>query len=209
MANLLNTLIDDIEFEYEHHPRLLMCIAIILTYLLMAVQSYFALPRSPLSVFLDTWEMLIFVIPLCFIILRLKVRNILFFGIFYFILGFFIGFLRLPSFIKIEYATISFLVGIWFIGDWYNYKRFKKSLFSELLRGNYYLAFGLLLSTVVLGSIIEFLNAPSALWWYRWPFPSIEVMGVPVFLAAFGWFPWIFAMFVFLYPFALKRPKKL
>jgi hypothetical protein len=159
-------------------------------------------------VFLDTWEMLFFLIPIALITIQLKNRYLLIYGILYFVLGFCVGFLRFPSFIKTEYATVAFLAGIWFIGDWYNYRKFRKSLLSELLKGNYYLAFGLFLSTVVLGSVVEFLNAPAGLWWYRWPFPSIEVFGIPIFLAAVGWFPWIFAMFVFLYPFALKKPKK-
>ena len=33
-------------------------------------------------------------------------------------------------------------------------------------------------------------------------------MGMPVLLAAFGWAPWILAMFVFFYPFAFRKPKK-
>lgn len=123
-------------------------------------------------------------------------------------MGFSVAFLRFPTFIKIEYSTLSFLMGIWLVGEWFNFRKFKKSLLSELLKGNYYLAFGLVLSTVFLGSIVEFLNAPAGLWWYRFPFPSLEIFGVPFFIAIFGWFPWILAMFVFLYPFALKKPKK-
>ena len=208
MKKLFKHFIEDLEIGYEHHPRLIFCSFIILSYIIILVQSYFALPRSFATVFLDTWEILLFIIPLSFVVLRLKVRNLLIFGIIYFILGFIIAFLKFPSFIKVEYATISFLVAIWFIGDWFSYKKFKKSILSELLKGNYYLAFGLFLSTIVLGSVIEFLNAPAGLWWYRLPFPSIELFGVPVFLATFGWFPWILAMFVFLYPLALKKPKK-
>lgn len=208
MSKIFKHFVEDLEIEYEHHPRLIIFICMVLFYTLILIQSYFALPRNFTNVFLDTWEMLLFIIPLSFIVLRLKVRNLLIFGIIYFILSFSMAFLRFPSFIKVEYATISFLVAIWLIGDWFNYKKFKKSLLSELLRGNYYLAIGLFLSTVVLGSIVEFLNATAGLWWYNWPFPSIEVFGVPIFLAAFGWFPWIFAMFVFLYPFSLRKPKK-
>ena len=196
------------EIAYAQHPRIIMFMCILLFYSFIVIQSYAALPRAFLTVFFDTWELLLFVIPLAFIILRLKVKNLFFFSAFYFILGFSVAFLRFPNFIKPEYATISFLVAIWFIGEWCNYEKFKKSLLSELLRGNYYVAFGLFLSTVVLGSIIELLNAPVGLWWYHWPFPSIELFGIPVFLAAFGWCPWILAMFVFFYPFALKTPKK-
>ena len=209
MNKIFEHFIEDLEIEYEHHPRLIIFSCIVLFYILVLIQSYFALPRNPLTVFLDTWEMLLFIIPMSLIVLRLGVRNLPVFGIIYFILGFSVASLKFPNFIKAEYETISFLVAIWFIGDWFNYRKFKKSLLSELLKGNYYLAIGLFLSTVVLGSIVEFLNAPIRLWWYRWPFPSIEIFGIPIFLAAFGWFPWIFPMFVFFYPFAIKKPKKL
>lgn len=208
MSRLFYPFVEDLEIEYEHHPRLILLACIILFYFLLLIQSYFALPRSFIRLFLDTWEMLLFILPFSFIVLRLKVRNLLIFGIIYFILGFSLAFFKFPNFIKVEYATIFFLTAIWLIGDWFNYRKFKKSLLSELLKGNYYLAFGLFLSTVVLGSLVEFLNAPAGLWWYNWPFPSLEILGVPVILAAFGWFPWIFAMFVFFYPFALKKTKK-
>jgi hypothetical protein len=188
--------------------RIIIFTLIIFLYLFILAQSWFASPRGLAIVFMDTWEMLIFVIPLSFVVLRMKVRNLLVFGVAYFIVGFWVGFLGL-TLIKIEYATLSFLMAIFFTGEWFNYRKFGKSLLSELFKGNYYLAIGLFLSTVVLGSIVEFLNAPGGLWLYRWPFPSITIFGVPVFTAAFGWFPWILAMFVFLYPFAMKRPKKL
>jgi len=160
MSKIFQHFIEEFKTEYKHHPRLIIFVIIILFYFLILIQSYFALPRAFTSVFLDTWEMLLFIIPLSLIILRFKVKNLLAFGIIYFILGLSVAFLKFPDFIKLEYATISFLVAIWFIGDWFNYRKFKKSLLSELLKGNYYLAIGLLLSTVVLGSIVEFLNAP-------------------------------------------------
>ncbi len=208
MSKIFGHFIENLEIEYKHHPRLIVFATTISVYFLVLIQSYFASPRVLASVFFDTWEMLLFTIPLSLIVLKLKVRNLLVFGIIYFMLGFTVAFLKFPSFIKVEYATISFLAAIWFIGEWFNYRKFKKSLLSELLKGNYYLAAGLFLSTVVLGSVVEFLNAPAGLWWYRLPFPSVEILGIPVLLAAFGWFPWILAMFVFFYPFALKKPRK-
>ena len=208
MSKILDHFIEDLEIEYSKHSRIIIFSCLVLFYLVAFIQSYFALPRSLITVLLDTWEMLLVIVPLSFIVLRLKVRNLLILGIGYFILGFFVAFLKFPNFIKIEYATLLFVTGIWLIGEWINYRKFKKSLLSELLKGNYYLAFGLFLSTVVLGSVVEFLNAPAGLWWYKYPFPSVELFGVPVLVVAFGWFPWIFAMFVFLYPFALKKPKK-
>lgn len=206
---MLNHFVNESEMEYEHHPRLLFLSAITLFYLLIFFQSYFASPVNLLKTFSDTWEMLIFLIPLSLIILKLKTRNLLIFGLFYTIFGLSLTFLKFPGFIKVEYAVISFCFAVWYIADWCSYKKLKKSLLSELVKGNYYIAFGLLLSSVVLGSIIEFLNAPVGLWWYRWPFPSIEIYGIPVFLAAFGWFPWIASILAVFYPFTFKKPKKL
>lgn len=204
---LLDTLVEDIEMEYEHHPRAVLFSCIVLFYLLIFFQSYLASPRQAQSVFTDTWEMLIFLVPLSFIVLRLKVRNLLYFGAFYLIFGLSLAFFGFPKFVHPPYATISFLVGIWLLGEWFNYRKFRKSLLSEMLRGNYYIAFGIFLSSVFLGAIVEVLNAQVGLWWYRYPFPSVQFYGVPVFLAVFGWFPWILAMFVFLYPFAEREPK--
>ena len=209
MNKILNDIIKNIEIEYEHYPRIIIITFIALFYLLILIQSYYALPRNFSTVFIDTWEMLIFILPLIFIVLRPLSRKLLVFGSAFLLLGLTLAFLRLPSFIKPEYATISSLMGIWLLGDWSNFRAFKKSLLSELMKGNYYLAIGLFLSTFVLGSIIEILNAPSGLWLYRYPFPSVEFLGVPIFIAVFGWFPWILAMFSFFYPYALKRPKKL
>ena len=208
-SKVIDNFIEDLEIDYNRHPRLIMFSLILSSYFLILLQSYFALPRALTSVFLDTWEILIFLIPVCFVVLRLRIRNLLIIGGAYFVAGLCVAFLRFPGFIKIEYATLFFLGGIWFLGDWFNCKKFGKSILSELLRGNYYLFGGLFLSTIFLGSVIEFLNAPAGLWWYRWPFPSVEIFGVPVFLAAFGWFPWILAMLVFIYPLSLRSPKKI
>ncbi len=208
MNRFISNFVEGCEIEYERHPRLFFVLALYAAYLIIFIQSYFALPRSLLLVFQDTADMLLFIVPVSFVAIRLRLRNLPIFGLLYFALGIARAFFGVPTFIHKEYATIAFLVAIWFLGDWLNLKVFKKSLISELLRGNYYLAAGLILSTVVLGALVEFLNAPAGLWWYNWPFPSLTIFGVPVFLAAFGWFPWIFAMLVFLYPFALKRPRR-
>jgi len=202
-------IIEKIKKFYSKNSRITFFLFIMFLYILIFIQSYFALPRDLSIVFFDTWELLIFIIPLSYIILKLNIKSkaVIIFGVTYFILGLSVAFFKFPSFIKIEYATISFLTSICLIGDYFNYKFFKKSLLSELIGGNYYLALGLLVSTVFLGSIVEFLNAPSKLWVYNWPFPSIELYGVPVFLSAFGWFPWILAMLIFLYPYALKKIK--
>ena len=68
---------------------------------------------------------------------------------------------------KQEYATILSLGGIWLVGEWYNYRVFRRTMLTDLLSGNYYLATGLFISTVLLGALVEFLNAPVGLWWYR------------------------------------------
>ena len=114
------------------------------------------------------------------------------------------GFLK---FINPAYGTLFFLEAIWLIGDWINIKVFKKSIFSELSKGNYYIAIGIILSTMIMGSIVELVNIPFKIWWYQWPFPSLELFGLPIFTIIFGWLPWILSMFVIFYPFATKKPK--
>ena len=56
-------------------------------------------------------------------------------------------------------------------------------------------AFGLFISTIIIGAIVEIINIPFRIWWYQWPFPSIELMGLPIIMIAFGWLPWVLAMF--------------
>ena len=175
----------------------------VFTYVAIFLQSLIAMPRPLSVVFMDTWEMLAIIIPVLLVVARPTQRSLFVVGWLFLLAGVSRAFLGMPGFVKQEYATLLSLGGIWLVGEWFNVRTFGRSLLTELLAGNYHLAAGIFLSTVVLGAVVEFLNALVALWWYRWPFPSLEIMDMPVFLAAFGWFPWILAMFVIFYPFAM------
>ena len=112
------------------------------------------------------------------------------------------------DFIKPAYGTLFFICALWFPGDWFNTKKFDKSVFTELLEGNYYLIFGMFISTMVMGAVVEIANIPFRVWWYQWPFPSIKIIGLPMMMIAFGWLPWVLALFVFLHPFTFQKPKE-
>lgn len=73
-------LIEDLEIDYGQHPRLIIFSSIILFYFVVLAQSYLASPRGFVSVFFDTWEMLVFMVPLLVVVARLKIRNLLLFG---------------------------------------------------------------------------------------------------------------------------------
>jgi len=203
----VNHLIEDVEIEYEYHPRIFWVGFLTFMFLFFIVQSYVAQPRLLQYLFYDLWELFLLFIPLIFIFWSKKTRNLLIFGGIYLVISLLMWF-GVLNFIKPAYGTLFFICALWFLGDWFNIKKFGKSVFSELLKGNYYLAFGLFISTIIIGAIVEIINIPFRIWWYQWPFPSIELMGLPIIMIAFGWLPWVLAMFVFLYPFALQKPKK-
>ena len=205
---IIKHFINDLEIEYERHPRIFWISFLIFMFIFVILQSYIAEPRSFKILLKDFWDLGLLFIPLIIVFWNKKIRNILIFGILFLIISILMWF-NIIRFIKPVYGTLFFITALWFLGDWFNSKKFKKSVFSELLKGNYYLAFGIFISTIIIGALVEIVNIPFRIWWYQWPFPSIEVMGLPIIVIIFGWLPWVLAMFVFLYPFALKKPKKL
>lgn len=208
MSKIFKHFIESLEFEYEHHPRIFWISFLFFMFIFLILQSYIAEPRSFQILLKDCWDLGLLFIPLIIVFWNKKIRNLLIFGILFLVI-FLLMLLKIIKFIKPAYGTLFFIMALWFLGDWFNSKKFKKSIFSELLKGNYYLAFGIFVSTIIIGALIEIINIPFKIWWYQWPFPSIEIMGLPVIMIAFGWLPWVLAMFVFFYPFALKKPKRL
>ncbi len=200
-------LIQELEQAYLKHSRAFLVLFLITAFTFFIVQSYLAQPRSVEELIHDFWDLSLLFIPLIWTFWSGNVRNLLVFGIFYLAASLLMLF-GFVTFIKPVYGTLFFICALWFLGDWFNTKRFGKSLFTELVRGNYYLALGIFISTLLVGSIIELVNTPFKIWWYNWPFPSLELNGLPVMMVAFGWLPWVLAMFVFLYPFALQQPKR-
>jgi len=206
--NPIEEIEEELEKGYQRNAQILILLFLTLSLFFLTFQSYLAEPRELTTVLEDTWEMWFFYFPLFYIISRKKSKDLLFFGLIFLVLGLALAFFEFPFFIKKQYGTLAFIIGIWFLGEWYNLKKFKRSILSDLLKGNYYLAFGIFISSVVLGAAVELVNAPLRLWWYYYPFPSLEINGLPIFMVVFGWFPWILGILVFLYPLAFRRVKE-
>jgi hypothetical protein len=192
---------------YARHPRSLWIGFLSFMLLFVIAQSYLAQPRPLAVLFRDLWDLSVLFFPLILLIWKNDIRWLLAAGLLFLAVS---GLMWAGAigFIKPAYGTLFFICALWFIGDWFNTRRFGKSVFSELLEGNYYLALGIFLATVLVGAVVEIANIPFRLWWYQWPFPSLEIMGLPVIMVAFGWLPWVLAMFVVLYPFALQEPQQ-
>ena len=200
-------LVEETEKEYEKHPRIFLISFIIFVAIFLIVQSYFAEPRNLSNLLFDSWELILLSLILIFVFWSRKVKNLIIFGLAFLFVSL-LMFFKIVNIFKPAYGTLFFLFAIWFIGDWINFKKFRKSLFTELLKGNYYIAVALFLSTALLGTLTELINIPFKLWWYNWPIPSIEIAGLPIVYVVFGWLPWLIAMFVIFYPLALKKPKR-
>lgn len=199
--------LEEVEEEYERYPRIFIISFLLLVIAFLIVQSYFAEPRELFKLISDSWEILFLFAILIFTFWIRKSISLFVFGLIFLLIPL-LMFLGIIDFIKPAYGTLFFLGAVWFIGDWINFKRFKKSLFSELLNGNYYIAAAIIFSTLFIGALTELINIPFKLWSYTWPIPSIKIAGVPVVYIIFGWLPWIIAMFVIFYPLSLKKPKK-
>lgn len=193
---------------YLQYPKKFWVLFFILFWIILISQSYLAIPRSFISLMYDTWEFSFLVSILIFLFSSGKPFIFLPFGILFLAISL-LMYSGIWNFIKVEYGTIFFVLSLWLLGDFGNYKYFGKNIFTELIRGNYYMASGIFISTVLVGGLVELINVPFRIWWYSWPFPSLMLGGTPIFMLAFGWLPWILAMFVFLYPWTLQEPKEL
>ena len=202
--SIFNHFIDDLEVEYEYHPKIFWIVFFIIALLFIIIQSYLAIPRTMGKLIIDSLFPIFIVLSIIFIFLKPKNRNLLLIGILYLILTFLTYHSTL---IPKPYGTFFFLVGIWLIVDWYNYKRYRKSIFSQLISGNYYLAFGIFLSTFIFGIITELINLPFLIWNYNIPIPSLASFGIPALVSAFGWTPWVLSILAIFYPFTFKKPK--
>lgn len=193
---------------YLRYPKRFWVVSFLIFWIVLIYQSYLALPRDFNNLITDTWEFTFLIVIFLFLFSSGKVKYFLPLGLLFFIISmvmYFGGF----KFIKMEYGTLFFVLSLWLLGDFGNFKYFGKNIFTELIKGNYYLASGIFISTVLIGGLVELVNVPFRIWWYSWPFPSVMIGGTPIFMVAFGWLPWILAVFVFLYPWTLRQPKEL
>ena len=132
---LIQHFIRDVEIEYKHHPRIFWISFLIFMYVI--IQSYLVQPRPSQLLFEDLLDLAFLFFPLIYIFWSAKLRSLLIFGTIYLIISIVMWF-GIIDFIKPAYETLFFICALWFLGDWFNKKRFDKSLFTELLGGNYY-----------------------------------------------------------------------
>ncbi len=207
MSKLINHLVEDLEIEYERHARVFWIIFFVVALLFIIIQSYIALPRNVNLLLVDSFVPIILAGSAIFIFLKPKNKNLLIVGVLYLILTL-LTYLFDFNAISKPYGTFFFLYGMWLVVDWYNYKKYKRSIFSEMIKGNYYLAFGVFLSTFIFGLITELVNLPFMIWYYSIPLPSLNSFGIPALISAFGWTPWTLSILAIFYPFTFKKPKK-
>lgn len=194
---------ENAEIVYSRHPRIIWAIFLLVGLTFVLLQSYFALPRSLPLFIKDSFFPIVVIITGLLLLKYPNNKNLLIFGILYFfmtIITFFTNWIPKP------YGTFFFLLGVWGFTDYHSFIKYKRSVFSELMRGNYYLAFGVILSTFIFGIITEVVNLPFMIWDYTIPLPSIDFWGIPALIAAFGWTPWTLAILAIFYPFVLRRP---
>ena len=166
--------------------------------LFLTIQTYLAQPRSFWLVANDLILPILVVSVFTFILYSPKNIHLFTLGIIFYLITLLVW---LTSSIPKPYGTFFFLFGSWLLVDWFNGKRFGKSVIIEISSGNYRLTNGVILSTLVFGLITEVVNLPFMIWEYNIPLPSIDTFGVPALLAAFGWTPWILSILAIFYPF--------
>jgi hypothetical protein len=184
--------------SYRNHPRLYWSVFITVCFLVLLLQAYLgASPEQPFL--LDQFLFPIIVVVSGFVLLAVPKQPVLFVtGFMYLILCTGIFFFEiLPN----PYGTFCFLLGIWLVVDWLNYKKHKTSIFFEIINGNTRIAAGVFLSTFVFGLLTEYINIPFGIWSYHIPIPMTDVLGIPALIAAFGWTPWTLSILAIFYYF--------
>ena len=83
---VVNHLIKDVEMEYERYPRLFWIAFTVIACLFFIIQSYIALPRSILVLFIDSLFPLLILATTVFIFIKPKNKYLLILGIFYVLL---------------------------------------------------------------------------------------------------------------------------
>ena len=194
-----------VEVEYKKHPRIFWVIFVTCGLIFVILQSYFADPRPFVYLAMDSFFPIVLALSLYFLLLFPYNKNLLLIGIFYVFLT---AFTLMTRLIPKPYGTFFFLLAVWLLVDWYNYKKFKKGIFHEFVSGNYNIALGVFLSTFIFGLITEIVNVPFGIWEYHIPESVSRSEGVPVLMAAFGWTPWTLSILAIFYPFVHQSSRK-
>jgi len=194
-----------LEIEYKKHPRIFWAIFVFFGLIFLFVQSYFAEPRPFVYLFMDLVFPTVAVFSILFLLAFPKNVFMLLLGLLYFFLT---AMTLLLTLIPLPYGTFFFLMSVWFMADWFNYEKFKKSVFSEIVSGNYNLASGVFLSAFVFGLAVEAVNLRFLLWEYTIPFPYMTSYGVFAVMAGFRWVIWTCALLSVFYPFVYKSRKR-
>jgi hypothetical protein len=164
------------------------------------LQSYVAQPRGLAVLIGDGLLPVAVVATIIFLLVSKSHRPMLWLGVIYLSLT---GVTLITSLFAKPYGTFFFLFGTYLLVDWFNFRRFDRSLMAELRKDYSGVAIGIVLSTFVFGWVTEVINLPFMIWSYHIPLPSLDVWGVPALIAAFGWTPWTLAILAIFYHFVL------
>jgi len=152
----------------------------------LLVQSYLAAPRHVLAVLMDTAELFL-ILPIAFAALiwpRSRVLGAL--GS----LSVLLSALALLGVLRIHYGSLFLLLALWLLGDTLAIRRGVPPLAADLCRPGSRFLLPVLVVSLGVGLLVEVANAPSRLWTYSQPFPSLLIGGVPLLPALFGWVLW-------------------
>src|SRR3989344_2362384 len=86
MSKIFKHFIEDLEFEYEYHPRIFWISFLVFMFIFLILQSYIAEPRSFQVLLKDCWDLGLLFIPLIIAFWSRKIRNLLIFGILFLVI---------------------------------------------------------------------------------------------------------------------------
>lgn len=127
-----------------------------------------------------------------------------------------VTFLSLPLFLNLFVPNLNpalrgvmfllSLIGLWFILESIEYRRYEKSFLKEAFKGNLLLMIAVIISAFATGFIWEYLNLLNPAWTYRnYPFPTLSIFGVPVSVLG-GWIL-LFVIYLSFFKIVLKQKK--
>lgn len=165
------------------------------------LQSYLAAPRSGVAVLLDLSELILLVLLTLLAVAVPKHRTLSLLAL----LSLLLAAAAFLDYVRPHYASLFLLLGIWFASDAAASRVGVKPLILDLLarRSRYLLPVSV--ASLGIGMMVELANAPSRLWVYLEPFPSLLVTSVPLLPSLLGWALWTVCLTSFIRLLAGKR----
>lgn len=165
-------------------------------------QSYLAEPRDWLVFAQDSLLPIAVVATIVYLLLTTSHPPMLWLGLLFLV---FTGITFVTTIIEKPYGTFFFLFAVYLLVDWYTFAKFGHSIMVELRRDRSVIAVGVMASTFLYGLLTEVVNVPFMIWSYQIPLPSLDMGGVPVLIATFGWTPWTLSILAIFYHFVLRQ----